>query len=291
MTARTDYTLINPATGNLAFKIFEFDGDQYFQLQRTYNYYSILLIPEGAGKLTVDFSEYPFEANTLMCFAIYQPFIIKADGPLKGILINFHPDFFCIHKHQHEVSCNGILFNNIFNPPTLQLQSGEAGSLLSIIETLKAEMQITGLAQYEMLVSYLKIFLINATRFKVESQNVETIPVGDEPFILKTLKDAIEEHYRKLHAPGDYADMLNISTRALNKLSKAHFNRTLSNLISERLIIEAKRELYLTSKPVKTIAYELGFEDEFYFSRFFKHNAEVSPNVYRSTVGFARAEV
>jgi AraC family transcriptional regulator, transcriptional activator of pobA len=83
---------------------------------------------------------------------------------------------------------------------------------------------------------------------------------------------------------------LNISPKALGKITRNHFNKTLTNMIAERIIIEAKRELYLTSKPVKSIAYELGFNDEFYFSRFFKNNAEVSPQLYRDTVGFARAE-
>lgn len=45
-----------------------------------------------------------------------------------------------------------------------------------------------------------------------------------------------------------------------------------------------------TAKPVKTIASELGFNDEFYFSRFFKRNAAVSPQTYRETVGFSRGE-
>ena len=54
-------------------------------------------------------------------------------------------------------------------------------------------------------------------------------------------------------------------------------------------IIEAKRELYLTGKTVKEIAWELGYEDEYYFSRFCKVNADVSPQLYRETVGFARA--
>jgi AraC-like DNA-binding protein len=42
---------------------------------------------------------------------------------------------------------------------------------------------------------------------------------------------------------------------------------------------------------VKEIAFELGFQDEFYFSRFFKTNADVSPQLYRNTVGFAKAEL
>ena len=46
----------------------------------------------------------------------------------------------------------------------------------------------------------------------------------------------------------------------------------------------------MTSKTIKEIAWELGYEDEYYFSRFFKINADVSPQVYRQTVGYARAE-
>ncbi len=59
-------------------------------------------------------------------------------------------------------------------------------------------------------------------------------------------------------------------------------------LITDRIIIEAKEELYLTAKTVKEIAYELGYEDEYYFSRFFKGKTEISPQFYRDTVGFNR---
>jgi AraC-like DNA-binding protein len=291
VTAQTAFTLINPQSRELAFKIFEFEDEEYFRKQRVYNYYSILLVTEGSGNLTADFSEYKFEKGTLMCFSVYQPFVINANGEFKGTLLNFHPDFFCIHKHQEEVACNGVLFNNIYEPPLLQLAPNEVEELLSIITKLKAEMQNPALAQYELLVAYLKVFLINASRLRMASLPVIEGKQEKEPFILKTLKDAIEEHYRTKHSPGDYASLLNISTKALNRISKTHFKRTLTNLIAERLIIEAKRELYLTSKSVKMIAYELGFSDEFYFSRFFKTNAEVSPQLYRSTVGFAKAEL
>ena len=42
---------------------------------------------------------------------------------------------------------------------------------------------------------------------------------------------------------------------------KSNFNKTPSSLINERIIIEAKRELYLTGKTVKEIAWEIGYED------------------------------
>lgn len=291
LTAQTAFTLINPLTNGLAFKIFGFEDGSYFKQMKNYNHYSIILILNGSGKISTDIAAYDFTANSLACFAVYQPFMVKAEGEFKGILINFHPDFFCIHKHQAEVACNGVLFNNIYKSPLVNLGGPDVQAMLILIDQLKTEMQNTGLAQYELLVSYLKIFLINASRLKLNQNLQPDFKQEKEPFILQTLKDAIEEHYKTKHSPGEYADMLNISTKALNRVAKTHFNKTLTNLIAERIIIEAKRELYLTSKPVKIIAYELGFNDEFYFSRFFKTNASVPPQLYRETVGFARAEV
>jgi AraC family transcriptional activator of pobA len=292
MTAQTVFTLINPKTGNLAFKIFSFEDNSHFDHLQRLNYYSILLVTEGMGRLKADFSEYGFQQNTLLSFVPYQPFMISTGEPIKGMAINFHPDFFCIHKHQKEVACNGVLFNNIYHPPVLALEQADTDKLFILIEEMKTEMQQTKLAQYELLVSYLKVFLISSSRIKVQQTPQAQIDFADnkEPFILQNLKDAIELHYKNKHSAGDYADLLHISSKALARITKNHFNKTLTDLISERIIIEAKRELYLTSKTVKEIAYELGFSDEYYFSRFFKTNADVSPQLFRDTVGFARAE-
>ncbi len=290
MIAQTAFTLINPQTKALAFKIFAFEDDSYFEKQNSFNYYSMILVTRGKGIVRADLSGYDFHENSLVCFSTYQPFMIKAKADFCGFLINFHPDFFCIHKHQHEVACNGVLFNNIYESPVIQLQGPEMTLLTTIVNDLKTEMQNAGLAQYELMIAWLKIFLINASRAKLNQHLSKEFKTEKEPFILKTLKDAIEEHYKTKHSPSDYAELLNISTKALNRISKSHFNKTLTSLIAERIIIEAKRELYLTSKPVKKIAYELGFNDEFYFSRFFKSNAAVSPQLYRHTVGFARGD-
>lgn len=285
-------TLVNPQNGNLSFRLYSFKDNSCFDHIQRVNYYSVIFVAEGSGKLKADFSEYDFVSKTLFFFSPYQPFMLTGKGAMNGYIINFHPDFFCIHHHQKEVSCNGVLFNNIYQPPFLQLQQNDIDIFEKLFIQMKTEMQNTALAQYELLVSYLKIFLINASRIKVnQTPGANTIVENSkEPFILQNLKEAIEKHYKTKHSPKEYADMLNISAKALAKVAKNHFNKTLTNLISERIVIEAKRELYLTSKPVKSIAFELGFDDEYYFSRFFKKNAEVSPQLYRDTVGFARVD-
>jgi AraC family transcriptional regulator, transcriptional activator of pobA len=284
------FTLVNPENGNLAFKIFSFEDNCSFDHIQRNNYYSLIWVTEGNGLVKSDFSEYNFVANTLFAFTPYQPFMFASAEKINGICIQFHPDFYCIHMHQKEVACNGVLFNNIYEPPFTLIDSPSAQTLYMLLGQMKTEMQQTALAQYELLVSYLKIFLITASRLKTLQlpSGLASVPDLKEPFILQNLKDAIEKDFKTKHSASDYASALNISAKALAKITKTYFNKTLTTLISERIIIEAKRELYLTNKAIKEIAYELGYDDEYYFSRFFKNNADVSPQMYRDTVGYGK---
>lgn len=287
---QTVFTLVNPHNGNLAFKIFSFEGNCAFDHIQRNNYYSLIWITKGSGKVKADFSEYNFTERTLFAFSPYQPFMFITDEHLEGITLQFHPDFYCIYLHQKEVACNGVLFNNIYNPPFILINELSASTLNMLLEQMKIEIQNQALAQNELLVSYLKIFLITASRLKTEQHPKVKRAVEElkEPFILQNLKDSIEKDFKTKHSAKDYADALNISSKALAKITKSYFNKTLTELISERIVIEAKRELYLTNKSVKEIAYELGYDDEHYFSRFFKTNAEVSPLMYRETVGVGK---
>jgi AraC family transcriptional regulator, transcriptional activator of pobA len=288
MSIPAAFTLINPQNGHLACKVLPFDDNSHFDHIQRLNYYSAILITGGAGRLTADFSEFSFTADNLMFFAPYQPFMLQTPDTIEGVALHFHPDFFCIHQHQKEVACHGVLFNNLYESPLLNLSPAETADFLSAIDDIKTELSHPGLAQRELLIAYLKVFLIKATRLRTEQAPVATD--NRKTQILRDLKDAIENHYRTKHSAGDYSELLHISPKSLARITRTHFNKTLTNLISERIIIEAKRELYLTSKTVKEIAWLLGFEDEYYFSRFFKNNADVSPQLFRETVGFARAE-
>jgi YesN/AraC family two-component response regulator len=292
MTNQAAFTLVNKQTGNLAFKLFSFEDNSYFDHLQRNNYYSLIWVKEGTGKLKTDFSEYSFGPNSLFSFTPYQPFMFLSTL-IKGIAIYFHSDFFCIHKHETEVTCNGIIFNNVYQMPFVRVDEVLQTTLNKLIEQIKSEMQNPGLAQYELLISYMKIFLISASRSKIEQlpEDIKSKKGNKEPVILQHLKDSIEKDFKSKHTPNDYAVSLNISPNALAKITKKHFNKTLTNLIAERIIIEAKRELYLTNKSVKQIAFELGYDDEYYFSRFFKKNTDISPQVYRETVGFGKAEL
>lgn len=286
------FTLINQQNGNLAFKLFSFEDNSCFDHLQHNNFYSVIWVKRGKGLLKVDYSEYLFDEGKLFTFAPYQPFMFSTNQTISGIAIQFHSDFYCIHKIAQETNCDKLVFNNIYQEPSVVIESKFALKLDLIIEQLKAEFEVNEHVEYKLLIPNLIIFLVTIARIKAQTKS--SVPQFTEtniPFILQNLKTVIEENYKEKHSAGEYAELLNISPNALAKLVKAHFNKTLTDLITERIIIEAKRELYLTSKPVKEIAWLLGYADEFYFSRFFKVNTDISPQMYRDTVGFGKANM
>ena len=281
--------IIDKQNGELAFRLEKFDNlSQFDHLQRK-NYYSVILLKGGVYHLAVDFSRYELQGNQMICLAPYQPFMITSVEECSGHLLNFHPDFFCTYRHQNEIETEGILFNNFHGLPYFQIAEGAL--FYNLIDQISREMDKDSIAQHEVLVAFLKVFLIEAVRQKRQFDQ-EIVPQISDPKseVLQNLVDAIESNYSKLHSAQEYADVLCVSAKTLAGISKKYLNQTPTSLISNRIIIEAKRELYLTAKPVKQIAAILGYDDEFYFSRFFKKKVGVSPDVYRKTVGFAKLE-
>jgi AraC-like DNA-binding protein len=281
--------LADRRTGDAALSLSTFEQVGDFASPRQYPCFSMLLVLRGEGFAIRDGAQYEFHEPALLTFSLYQSMMIKSVSAFEGVLIQFTPSFFCLFKHRQEVSCNGVLFNNLYDTPLVRLTPEEAGALVLLTMQMRDEIKDHGDPDQDALISYLKIFLINATRIKRDQQKEAVESQAVAPLAI-TLQEEIETHFRKIHNASGYAGLLHSTIATLNRLSKLHFRKTLTNLIADRLITEAKRELYLTAKPVKEIAFELGFDDEFYFSRFFRKQTGVSPQLFRNTIGLYSAE-
>ncbi|MBQ0785558.1 MAG: helix-turn-helix domain-containing protein [Amphritea sp.] len=98
----------------------------------------------------------------------------------------------------------------------------------------------------------------------------------------KELCQLIELHYRDHLSANQYAEMLNTTPIGLNRACAAVAGKNVSQLLQDRLILEAQRFLIYTAAPASLIAYDLGFKDPAYFSRFFKRRVGLSPGAFRS---------
>lgn len=245
------------------------------------NYFAILWIHSGKGWIETDLMKAKYSENQVFCFNTYQAFALHSKGETKASILLFHANFFCIETYHHQVGCNGVLFNNIYATSKIALPEKDRSELKTLFYTIKNEIKEDELASNELVFSYLKIFLIKLTRLKTETENQLPANMPALPDYLLQLNELINENFQTQHLPSFYADKLFLTVKTLSAATKQYYQKTVSALIIEKLIAKAKWELLHTNTQIKIIASDLGFKDEYYFSRFFKKHIGLSPKHFR----------
>lgn len=247
--------------------------------------YTILFIPDGAGKFQIDGGAYTYSGPTILFLSPFQK--VQLLTPVKeATLLEFHGDFYCIEFHKTEVACNGLLFNNVFLSPYMELSSPETRQIQELLSRVNDELKDAKSQDRSVLVAYLQLFLAITSRMKKKRLNKSGSEIELDSKMV-TFKKLIDEHFLELQRPADYAKLLKISADDLSRRCRKVFSKTPSQLINERVILEAKKKLHLTRLSVKEVAFELNFKDEHYFSRYFKKLVGVSPVKFRNTVGIS----
>ncbi|WP_159471587.1 helix-turn-helix domain-containing protein [Dyadobacter sp. 3J3] len=259
--------------------------DCNFEKPRSFTNYSILFVYEGQGLFHADFGKFPFSSPTLLFSTPLQHISIESSQPVAFSMIQFHSDFYCIEYHKAQVACNGLLFNNIYLEPSVKLSAAEAKIFSGLM--LDVEREFSDTEPDDMVLrSYLQLILAKASSIKIKSVSEERrIDKRDEQ--MEQFLKLLEKNYLNLHKPSDYADLLSMSLNNFSKRCTRYFKKPPSALIQERIVLEAKKKLHLTRQSIKEIANALNFEDEFYFSRFFKKFTKVSPQTFRDKTGIS----
>ncbi|RFZ92904.1 AraC family transcriptional regulator [Mucilaginibacter conchicola] len=99
--------------------------------------------------------------------------------------------------------------------------------------------------------------------------------------LTRSFKQYLEHHFKSVKTPSAYAASLNITTSYLNECVKAATGKSVSQHIRQRVILEAKRLLYHSTKSIKEISADLGYDDHSYFSRLFARSAGMTPAMFR----------
>ncbi|MEO9966203.1 MAG: helix-turn-helix domain-containing protein [Reichenbachiella sp.] len=208
--------------------------------------------------------------------------LVRFDRPMPELtVVSFNREFYCINDHDHEVSCNGILFMGARDLPIIPLHETEQQKMEALVEVFKDEFETRDNIQGEMLRMLLKRLIIKCTRL-VKEQTYGSSFDHESADIIRKYNVLVDANYKSLKQVSDYADLLFKSPKTLSNLFLKHGSKSPLQIIHERIAIEARRLLIKSEKTAKEIAFDLGFDNVSSFNKLFKKVSGQTPIAYRA---------
>lgn len=249
-------------------------------------YYKISII-SGRNKAEYADKVIDIEKNALLFATPKIPYHwIPQDDDQSGYFCIFTHDFLVQHK-------SGVILDDlpIFNPggyPIFQLSDEESEEITAIFKKMHKELSSDYTYKYDLLRNYV-LELIHygqklqpaTTLYPSHSASARVSSLFIE---LLERQFPIESPHQKLHlrTAKDYADRLSVHVNHLNKVLKENTGKTTTDMISGRIVQEAKILLKQTDWNISEIAYCLGFEQVAHFSNFFRKQTSFAPVNFRS---------
>ena len=173
--------------------------------------------------------------------------------------------------------------------PLFHLEGTDLLEIIVFFEKMKLEYESDYLHKKSVLQNYLHLFLHQIQRKNVSVLNNElTIDAAHRTTFqfLELLEQQFPigsiEKSLKLRSALDFALKLSVHVNHLNHSVKKVTGKTSSQLIANRIMIEAKKMLLDKDWTIAEISSVLGFEYSSYFTNFFKKHEGISPKESRN---------
>lgn len=244
-------------------------------------FYIIMLIEEGNGFHTIDFTDYKCTEGTILTVRkdqLHKFFISN----LQGSILLFTDEFLSSYLEQLEGLKTLQLFNEMLGSPKIQLNTKEKKEIFTLIDRIRNEyFEVNDNYSLEIIRSELHILISKLFRLKAGKKTL----FPDKKYLNEFIEfqKMIEQHAKKTNKVKDYAQMMGISTKTLNTISKSIVNKTAKEFIDEICIKQIKRLLLNTPLSIKEIAYKSGFEETTNFYKYFKKHTQSTPEQFRTS--------
>ncbi|AXH13634.1 hypothetical protein CP985_12790 [Malaciobacter mytili LMG 24559] len=234
------------------------------------NFYNILYFNKTQDKHFVDFVEYKIKNNQLIFISKEQVHAFSKNIKHKGFIILFTEEFL----KRNFITKEKSIFNICLKPIILEDLNSEFETIFKqLYSEYKKEKSLYKEKILAILLNYLILKYENSLQDKTINQK--------HKLIFEEFKELIYKNYFENKNVSFYAKYLKISSKHLNTITKEFVKLTAKQLIDSYLILEAKRQLACTNKPIKEIAFNLGFYETTNFIKYFKKHTNISPSKFK----------
>ncbi|MFX1707314.1 helix-turn-helix domain-containing protein [Chitinophaga sp. CC14] len=235
------------------------------------DHYLFIFQKKGRSTIVIDFKEVELIESMVLCVLPGQiHYGVTADNNTEAWLITLDTNFV-------EEDYRRIFDDYYFQNTPLALSGLESASLNDCIELMASIAQNRRTLNFMPQVMYSLIsagigMFVSAYR----RQENKDASLSRTHLLTQQFKRLLLQQFKTHKTTSAYATLLNITPAYLNDAVKQTTGFTVSFWIQQTIIVEAKRLLYATNASVKEIAWQLGFTDHAYFTRYFS-NAEGQP--------------
>lgn len=199
----------------------------------------------------------------------------KLSKDIDGYIVFHDKEFYNLNFTREKVE-NYPFFSSTENTPLIILPEGELSNIVMSFRAIVTEYRNLELMAYQKICSLLTVLYIDLSRAYLPlaqraKQNETRLAQ------VRRLEILVENNFRTIKYPWQYAEMMFTGEKNLNRICKITLNKTTSEVIADRIILEAKRMLVHSRFSVIQIATELGYIDDSYFVRVFRRRTGETP--------------
>jgi AraC family transcriptional regulator, transcriptional activator of pobA len=274
---------INQQTNPTEFEILRFEEMEEPDVDEVHKhtFYEILWTEKGKSKQTIDYQEYEVSPNSLFFISPNQVHRFEEWKPLTGGTILFTEDFLLLNQNNKDSVFELSFLDNFYANPLLQLDKAKFAEIKQTIDLITVEHHRENRSQ-SITQHLLHILLLQIQRL-VNASNQNTLPKR-QLVIFKQFKQLLEKEFAQNRSASHFAKALNITPHHLNFVCKTITQKTATEIIRTRCILEAKRYLTFTDKTVTEIADLLHFTDSSYFAKAFRIETHQSPLEFKKEI-------
>ncbi len=244
------------------------------------DYQAIIWINAGRGTHLIDDQLYEIEPNTFMLVTKDQMHAFNPKSGTLGCAIRFSDSF--LDSDTYHSTCKYSLFNNLTVNSVLKVNEREKPAFETLVLQLLNEYEKEDeFGKFDIIQHYLEALIIKLVQLKKKQFTRQYDTNNSTYLIFQRFNFELEKKFKTYHDVSSSSGRLNISNRKLSDVLKLFVGKSTGEVIQERIVTEAKRALMYSGQTIQEIAYELGFEDPYYFSKVFKKVAGQAPKAFR----------
>ncbi len=174
---------------------------------------------------------------------------------------------------------DSLVRNSIFQPAKALIYTGVRPEIICLYDGLlaQAEAELPG---YQSLAGGMILHLLGLVNSLEKQQNLTKVNKDHQQLVQKAMVMIRENAEDKLNL-NDVAYQLQTSYSKFRKIFKRHTGLAPGQYLIQLKVDRAKSLLLYTDKLIKEVAYELNFDSEYYFSKFFKERTGLSPIAFK----------